>query len=295
MKKKIKFQLYGQRADIGGYAINRLLPNSRIRNVGPFVFLDHLLPVKHSPDEPLKIVDGTGAHPHRGIATLTYILNGEADHFDSAGNHAKVGSGGVQWMKAGNGIIHDEAVNVDSKANDFLTHALQFWVNLPANNKAEPPQYIPLQADEVPKRSLNDSKGWIKVINGEYESLVSRIPNYTKQFIYHVHLEAGKAFLLPTEIRFEYAALTPLHNATINDVNFKKGALIVFSQDDGIIDITNTSNEAIDIILFGGAISAERIIYGGPFVMNSDSEIAGAFKDFYAGKYGKIEYTAGAR
>src|SRR5690349_20512103 len=108
MKKKVSFSTQGNRADIGDYAINRILPNRYADAVGPFVFLDHLLPVIHPADEETKVVNGTGAHPHRGIATLTYILHGEADHFDSRGNHARVASGGVQWMKAGNGIIHDE-------------------------------------------------------------------------------------------------------------------------------------------------------------------------------------------
>src|SRR5215510_3701444 len=164
MKKKISFTAQGNRADIGEYKINRILPNRYVDAVGPFVFLDHLMPAKHSSDEPIKIVNGSGAHPHRGIATLTYIINGEADHFDSAGHHAKVQSGGVQWMKAGNGIIHDEAVNVDSQAN------------------------------EVPKKILNDDAGYLKIIAGEYETLVSKIPSYSKQFLYHLHLNGGRHF-----------------------------------------------------------------------------------------------------
>src|SRR6185295_19434048 len=163
MKKKVSFSTKGQRADIGDYVIHRMLPNRYAEAVGPFVFLDHVLPAKHSADEPVKKVNGTGAHPHRGIATLTYILNGEADHFDSDGNRAIVNSGGAQWMKAGNGIIHDEAVNVDSKTNDLLTHAMQFWINLPSRNKAEPPKYLPVQAKEIPQQNLSDEKGWIKV------------------------------------------------------------------------------------------------------------------------------------
>src|SRR5882762_5719831 len=125
MKKKIRFSMQGHRADIGEYIINRLLPNMYAKAVGPFVFLDHLLPAALSPGEPIKKANGSGAHPHRGIATLTYILNGEADHLDSKGHHAKVNSGGAQWMKAGNGIIHDEVVNVDPQTPDLLTHAFQ--------------------------------------------------------------------------------------------------------------------------------------------------------------------------
>src|SRR5882762_5852327 len=107
MKKSISFSTQGHRADVGEYTVNRILPNRYADAVGPFVFLDHLPQAKHSPGEPPKKVNGSGAHPHRGIATLTYIINGEADHFDSKGNRARVNSGGVQWMKAGNGIIHD--------------------------------------------------------------------------------------------------------------------------------------------------------------------------------------------
>src|SRR5215467_9049485 len=131
MKKKISFSTRGQRADIGEYKIHRMLPNRYADAVGPFVFLDHALPNKRSPNEPKKFANGTGAHPHRGIATLTYLFNGEADHRDSRGHHAFVRSGGAQWMKAGNGIIHDEVVNADPESEDRLTHVLQFWINLP--------------------------------------------------------------------------------------------------------------------------------------------------------------------
>jgi redox-sensitive bicupin YhaK (pirin superfamily) len=111
MKKKTSFSTKGQRADIGDLTIYRILANRYADAVGPFVFLDHLVP--QIPSSSIK--RGTGAHPHRGIATLSYIIEGEDEHFDSAGNYAKVYSGGIQWMKAGNGIIHDETLNIDSQ------------------------------------------------------------------------------------------------------------------------------------------------------------------------------------
>jgi len=291
MKKQISFSSQGQRADIGEFRIHRMLPNRYADAVGPFVFLDHVLPTKHSPDEPLKIVNGTGAHPHRGIATLTYILNGEADHHDSKGHHAKVRSGGAQWMKAGNGIIHDEVVNVDPETGDLLTHGFQFWINLPAKQKAELPEYLPVEASEVPQQNLDDNKGWIKVIVGQYKDLVSKIPNYSKQFLYHVHLEAGKQFSITTENGMEYAAFLPLHDAMINDTEFSKGEFIEFDRNEGTIEISNNDDAAIDIILFGGEKYAEPIVAQGPFVMNTQAEIAQAYRDFYEGKYGKIDYS----
>ena len=291
MKKKISFSTQGKRADIGEYKIQRILPNRYADAVGPFVFLDHLMPAQHQPGEPTKEVNGTGAHPHRGIATLTYLLHGEAEHFDSRGHHAIVRSGGAQWMKAGNGIVHDEAVNVDSQANDMLTHGFQFWIALPAKNKAETPEYLAVQANEVPQQILSDQRGWIKVIAGEYENLKSKIPGYSKQFLYHIHLEAGKQFSITAEKGMEYAVFLPGNDAVINDSEHKAGEFIEFDREEGTIELKNNSESSIDIILFGGETYTEPIVAQGPFVMNSELEIAEAYRDFHAGKYGKINYT----
>jgi redox-sensitive bicupin YhaK (pirin superfamily) len=286
-KKKISFSSQGQRADIGDITIYRMLPNRYADAVGPFVFLDHmgpLLPIK-------EMKTGTGAHPHRGIATLTYILNGEGEHYDSAGNHAMVRSGGIQWMKAGNGIIHDETVNPDSQTSNPYIHGFQFWINLPAKIKAEAPGYLSVQASEVPKQMLSDNKGWLKVIVGEYETLKSKIPNYSKQFLYHIHLEEGKQFSFESETGLEYAALLPEQDAVINDTEFEKGDFIEFDREGGTIEINNNSDSAIDILLFGGEKYTEPIVAQGPFVMITQSEIAQAYRDFHAGKYGEIRYN----
>ena len=294
MKKKISFSTQGQRADIGEITIHRMLPNRYADAVGPFVFLDHIGPTKHSADEPIQ-KNGNGAHPHRGIATLTYLLNGEEEHFDSKGNYGKVNSGGIQWMKAGNGIIHDGNFNVDPQTNDLLTHGFQFWINLPSKNKAEPAQHIAIQANEVPQKELPGKKGWIKVIVGEYEKLASKIPNYSKQFLYHIHLEPGKQFSIETENGLEYAAVLPASNGMINDVAFTPGEFIEFDRNGGTIEINNNTEDAIDIILFGGEKYEEPIVAQGPFVMNSQSEIVQAYRDFHMGKYGKMTYSRGSQ
>ncbi|MDR6968110.1 redox-sensitive bicupin YhaK (pirin superfamily) [Flavobacterium arsenatis] len=284
MKKKISFSTKGQRADIGDLTIYRLLANRYADAVGPFVFLDHIIPKVHSS----AINSGTGGHPHRGIATLSYIIEGEDEHFDSAGNYAKVHSGGIQWMKAGNGIIHDETLNIDSKTGSNRTHAFQFWINLPAKNKAEKPAYLAVQSDDVPQKSLPDNSGWIKVIAGSYQDLKSIIPNYSEQFLYHIHLKKGKRFAISVDEKIEVAAFLPTKSTLLNDSEFQAGDFIEFDRNEGDIVIENKFYETTDIILFGGEPYTETIVAEGPFVMNSHSEIADAYRDFYAGKYGTI-------
>jgi len=285
MKKKISLSTNGQRADIGDLTIYRILANKYTEAIGPFIFLDHIIPKGHSGFTN----SGTGAHPHRGIATLSYIIEGEDEHFDSAGNYAKVHSGGIQWMKAGNGIIHDETLNVDSQTKSNQTHAFQFWINLPSKNKAEKPEYLAIQSNEVPNKPLPNDSGWIKIIAGSYEDLSSVIPNYSQQFLYHIHLESGKKFTISIDEKIEVAAFLPTKNAIVNDVEFQSGEFIEFDRIAGELTFENSLPEATDIILFGGEPYTEPIVAEGPFVMNTESEITAAYRDFHAGKYGKIE------
>ena len=284
MKKQISFSGKGSRADIGDMTIFRILPNRYTDAVGPFVFLDHIAPKIHNSTNH----KGTGAHPHRGIATLSYVLNGEDNHADSAGNHAVVYSGGVQWMKAGNGIIHDESLSYDSKTDSRLTHGFQFWINLPAKNKAEKPEYLAIQSQEVPFKYLPGETGWIKVIAGDYEELKSAIPDYTGQFIYHIHLYTKSIVALTLTEGSEVAAFLPVHHAIINDLEFESGEFVEFDRQAGEIEIKNNGDTPIDLIIFGGDHYSEPIVAQGPFVMNTQQEITDAYLDYYAGKYGEI-------
>nr|WP_315197193.1 pirin family protein [uncultured Flavobacterium sp.] len=281
MKKQTSFSTKGNRADLGPLTINRLLPNRYANKVGPFVFLDYVAPaIKETITE-----NGMGAHPHRGIATLTYILQGEEEHFDSAGNYAKIHSGGVQWMKAGTGIVHDGNLNYDSETDSKIVQGFQFWINLPAKNKVEKPAHLAIQANEVPKKALPNESGWIKVIVGNYEDLSSKIPNYSEQFLYHIQLEAGKQFSISLTDKMEAASFLTTENALLNDTQFEAGEFIEFDRNTGEIEIKNTAQIAIDVLLFGGEEYIEPVVAEGPFVMNSQEEIVQAYQDFYAGKY----------
>jgi redox-sensitive bicupin YhaK (pirin superfamily) len=217
VKKETSFSTRGQRADIGNIAIYRILANRYADKVGPFVFLDHIAPAFQN--EVNK--SGTGAHPHRGIATLTYVISGEVEHLDSRGNHQKVHSGGIQWMKAGNGIIHDEILNADSQTGKNTIHAFQFWINLPPKIKEEEPQYMAIHGSAVPKRFIGSQGSSIKVIAGEYQELRSAIPDYSGQFLYHIQLQANDKLEISFDQGTEVAAFLPTADAVLNNAAFK--------------------------------------------------------------------------
>ncbi|TCD28730.1 pirin family protein [Pedobacter psychrodurus] len=284
MKKELSISTRGIKAYVGPLSITKLLPNRYAHKIGPFVFLDYISPaIKETFSK-----KGMGAHPHRGIATLSYILRGEVQHLDSAGYAATIHSGGVHWMKAGNGVIHDEIINYDTHTTSKLIEGFQFWINLPAKNKAEVPAHIALRAEEIPQKCLENGSGWIKVIVGNYKELRSQIPNYSEQFLYHIHLEAAKQFTIDLKNKIQVAAFLPSQCALLNDCEFQAGEFIEFGKKAGQIEIKNRSEKSLEIILFGGEEYKEQIVADGPFVMNTAKEVADAYKDFYAGKYGQI-------
>lgn len=287
MNKKILFSMLGRPVLAEGIKVQRMLPNKFVRAIGSFVLLDYVLSREKSLDDSYRAGGGTCVHPHRGVATLTYIINGEVEHVDSMGNHVKLSSGGVHWMKAGKGIVHAEAINTDCNGTDVCV--AQFWINLPAQHKCEDPEYISLGEHNVLKQLLNDDAGWIKILSGTYKSAVSKIPCYSKQFLYHIQLKAGKQFSTVTEHGLEYGAFLPKHSALINDTQFETGELIFFDSEGETIEMRNDFKTAIDILLFGGEPYAEPIVAEGTFVMNTQHEITQAYNDYYDGKYGQIK------
>jgi redox-sensitive bicupin YhaK (pirin superfamily) len=262
-----------------------MLPNKFVQAIGPFVLLEHIFSYKQSSNELHKGVVGKCANPHRGIVILTYILSGEVEHADSIGNHVKQSSGGVHWTKAGKGIVHDEAVRSENPD----VSVVRFWINLPSKYKSGEPEFISLTANDIPKQILTDDAGWIKILSGEYENMIAKVPCYSKQFLYHIQLEARKQFSTITDIALECAAFLLTNSAVINDMGFEAGEFIGFSSGGELIEINNYSKTAVDIILFGGEPYYEPIVSDGFFVMNTPHEITQAYNDYYDGKYGEVK------
>jgi redox-sensitive bicupin YhaK (pirin superfamily) len=288
IKKKFRFSIKNQSGWLNEIKVRPVLPNKFVRAIGPFVFLEHILSYEQSLNPIHKGLLGKGSNPHRGIAILTYSLAGEVEHLDSIGNHVKLASGGVHWTKAGNGIVDYEAVRSEFRGVNSDVSVVRFWINLSSKLKSEKPDYFSLQPDEIPQEQLDDNAGWVKILSGKYESTIAKVPSCSKEFIYHIHLEAGRQFSITADKEIEYAAFFPSDKAVINYIEFQAGKLVVFASLGEIIEIYNNGETAIDILLFGGEPYREKIVSDGNFVMNTAHEITQAYNDYYEGKYGRI-------
>lgn len=288
MKKQITSIYGGVNSKVADLLVNRLIPGSEIELVGSIVFLDHIYP-KEVQETATTIPTGDFAHPHRGIATFSYVLSGGLSHYDSRGNRSTITAGGVQWMKAGNGIVHDEQPFA-AQENGKLFHSLQFWVNLPSANKAEDPKYVAVQAKDVPEVSLPDNSGVLRVLLGEFGSVSSPIHTYNKEFIHHIMLQPKSTFNLRTREGLEYGVFVPETEVMVNGTSIGKSKIAIFEQRGDEIGFENPHISPADILVFGGLPYAEPVVAEGPFVMNSRAEIAKAYREFFEGKYGYIHY-----
>jgi redox-sensitive bicupin YhaK (pirin superfamily) len=246
-------------------------------------------PSEHPPKTP-QAPNGSFAHPHRGIATFTYLFSGSLEHYDSHGHHGIVDAGGAQWMKAGNGVIHDENPSPRFQREGGVMHALQFWINLPAKNKAEAPDYLALQAGDIPEVTLPGGTGVLRVVIGTYGGATSPVQTFSPQFLYHLRLAPGAAFTLDLNDGLEHAALVPGAAVAAGEGTYGGSELLLLGPETAPVAFTNRGAETTDVILFGGEPYREPMVAQGPFVMNTQGEIATAYRDFFNGRYGKIQY-----
>src|SRR6266481_4525672 len=136
----------------GGFTVRRPFPTAGVSLVDPFLLIDEMGPVEYAAGE----ATGAPDHPHRGFETVTYVLDGEFEHEDSAGHKGALKAGDVQWMTAGAGIIHSEMPSKELRAHGGRVHGFQIWVNLPARLKMTQPRYQEVSAAKIPAAATPD-------------------------------------------------------------------------------------------------------------------------------------------
>lgn len=257
-----------------GVIVHRTIGTPALRSYDPFLLLDHI-----GSDNPDDYIAGFPAHPHRGFNTLTYIIDGEMEHTDSMGNTGNLGPGSAQWMKAASGVIHSEM----PKQKDGLLRGFQLWINLPAANKMDAPEYQEYPAEAFP---VVEKPGYrVKVIAGSLDKAASPIVDDITQVVFlDVLVEPDKPFhyALPEEnASFLYVFEG---NGQINGKTVAQHTLVTLG-DATISPVFTAGMQGARFLLISGRPIHEPIVQHGPFVMNTRAEIDQAMHDYQSNSF----------
>ena len=278
-----------------GVHLKRALGYQHVPQFDPFLLLDDF----HS-DNPDHYIKGFPWHPHRGIETITYVLNGEVEHGDSMGNRGVIRAGDVQWMTAGSGIIHQE---MPKGQKDDLLWGFQLWANLPASHKMMAPRYREILSSQIPKVKLeNDVEiavicGQVKSQQGPVQDIVTD-PEYLDismppKVTFSHTLPIGHtvmAYVIKGEALFE-PSCDPFHyekeGKNYFDLDRKctidTESLILFEDGDEIS--VSTEEQPVRFLLISGKPIGEPVAWQGPIVMNTREELKIAFEEYHNGTF----------
>ena len=258
----------------GGFKVRRPVAMGRL--MSPFLLLDEMGPADYGPGEAI----GAPWHPHRGFETVTYMLAGQMQHEDSAGNKGDLSPGDVQWMTAGRGIIHSEEPHVDFQKNGGRMHGFQIWINLPAKHKMMQPRYQEIPAEKSP--TIEKEGVWVRVVAGECLGLQSSIDTMVP--IEYIHVKMDENSALEKQIDDSLNAMIYVFGGKIIVQNkvVKDGELALLSEGKKIFI---QSNEFSEFLILAGPELNEPVTRHGPFVMNTREEIQQAFLDYQNGTF----------
>lgn len=275
--------LYAHPVDMGGFPVRQPLPTQQVDQLDPFLLLHHAnikvpthVDTRHG---------GVGPHPHRGFSPVTFIFQGGVHHRDSRGNNSVVYAGGAQWMNAGMGMIHSERPPHDIHELGGRQEIIQLWINTPAKHKMDQPTYFPIAAEEVPIFKSDDAKVTAKVFSGNLLGLKGTIPSQVEVNAATLEVEAGGKLVIP--VPADHNLMLYLLDGKLRVEGFgmvEALHLIHFKQDgEGILIEGLEKSKAL---LLSGKPINEPVVSHGPFVMNTQTQIMEAMRDYQMGKMG---------
>lgn len=286
MKKAVRIHKSSDRHWVGnGFSVQSVFDyNGLGQELSPFLLLDYAAPHDFPPSNEKR---GVGGHPHKGFETVTVVYQGELEHRDSSGGGGKIGPGDVQWMTAGEGIVHEEFHSRDFMLKGGTLEMVQLWVNLRARDKGAKPAYQTLLDAQIPHVILPGGKGRVRVIAGEFTGTRGPVKTFTPINLWDVQLEAGASVDWPLPERHTTALLVLKGELEVDTGEMASaGDLIIFSRTgEGIV--VNAKTE-VTLLVMDGEPFEEPVVGQGPFVMNSRAEIQEAFRDYQLGRFGAV-------
>jgi redox-sensitive bicupin YhaK (pirin superfamily) len=264
--------------DLGdGFKVRRALPSAKRRSIGPFVFLDEMGPTRFAPGTGLDV----RPHPHIGLATVTYLFDGEILHQDSLGVRQPIRPGDVNWMIAGRGIVHSERTPQALRPSGSSAWGLQSWLALPERDEERAPSFRHHAASDLPS-SRADGKD-IRIVAGELFGMRSPVETLSDLFYADARLDAGAELALPPEHE-ERGAYIVDGSVSVDSEAFDRGRLLVFKPATQVVIKTTTGAR---LMLLGGAPLGPRYVWWN-FVSSSKERIEQAKQDWKEGRFGGV-------
>ena len=274
--RSVERTLPGQATSDGaGVRLTRLLTQDLQRRLDPFLMLDLF-----GTDNPGDYIGGFPSHPHRGFETITTMLQGRMRHKDSAGNEGLLVPGSVQWMTAGRGVIHSEMPEQQEGAME----GFQLWLNLPARTKMQPPAYRDIAPAEIPEWQGDGAR--VRVIAGTTHGVAGAVHRPDTEPLYlDIHLDAGATFEQPLPEAHNAFIVVYRGELSVADAVLRRAHLAVLANTQGSNGVRlQAGPQGANAILVAGRPLAEPIAQYGPFVMNTQQELAQAVQEFQAGR-----------
>lgn len=265
-----------RKRDLGGFFVRRLLPSRQRRMVGPFAFFDHVGPAVFAPGEGIQV----RPHPHIGLATVTYLFEGEIIHRDSLGFVQPIQPGAVNLMTAGRGIVHSERAGADLDATSRL-HGVQLWVALPTDQEERESAFAHYPATDIPE--LDVAGASVRVIMGEAFGHVSPVMSYSPMVYLEYGIPKGTAITLP-DVYPELAAYVVAGDVRIERHSLTKGVMAVARS--GATVQLEADTDA-HVLVIGGAPVGERHIWWN-FVSSAAERIEKAKVDWKEGQFDPV-------
>ncbi len=276
--RKINRIIKGQATSDGaGVKLTRILGHNTLDILDPFLLLDFF-----GSDNPDDFMAGFPSHPHRGIETVTYMLDGKVEHSDSMGNSGVIGKGDIQWMTAGSGIIHQEMPQYEGGR----MRGFQLWVNLPSASKMISPRYQDIPAGKIPVVTL-ENKARVRVLAGTFQGIRGPVENIIADPEYFdVEMAENASLVIPvaadhTVFAFLYEGAAGFDDTQKDHLHAGEGVL--FGQGENVLVQTGAAKARF--ILIAGKPIGEPVAWNGPIVMNTQEEINIAFRELRSGNF----------
>lgn len=268
---------------MGGIPIRQPLPTHHVEQVDPFLLLHHHYGIIEPNTNPKQV--GVGPHPHRGFSPVTFIFKGDVHHRDSRGNDAIVQAGGVQWMNAGMGVIHSERPSDELAAKGGEQEIIQLWINTPGALKLQQPAYFSINNEDIPTIFSDDKKVSIKVVAGEWKDKRGFMGASSPLLILEVLMEQDGQYCFPVDETYNLMVYNMDARVFVDGFGIVDDKYLIWFQNNGS-EVTIKAQGKTRLLILAGKPIDEPVTSYGPFVMNTQTEIMQAIRDYQMGKMG---------